>query len=353
VQPGLGAGPLRGVSIVVRAELPETAGNRASAQRLAAGLSRRGVRAQILEADALASRPAPGDGEVVHALHARHAGLAALRWTAGGSPTQPSAPVVWTFTGTDLAPEDLQQLGCGAARTTALVCYHPEAAALLARALPGAADRIRVIAPGVEIPAPHAVGAATAAAGQVTFLLPAGLRPVKNPELALDAVAHVRAAGIDATLLVAGPARDPACRAAFFRRLQAEGPHALYLGEVPHAAMGELYRQADIVLNTSDAEGLSNAVLEAMAAGRPVLATDIAGNRAAVRHGVDGWLASAAGLPAAACLLARDPGLRRRLGEAARAAVALRFGVGAEIDAHLRLYAACLSPAAMPATRRP
>lgn len=47
--------------------------------------------------------------------------------------------------------------------------------------------------------------------------------------------------------------------------------------------MRSAYESADVVLNTSFAEGLSNAILEAIAAGRPVLASDIPGNRGPVR----------------------------------------------------------------------
>ena len=44
------------------------------------------------------------------------------------------------------------------------------------------------------------------------------------------------------------------------------------------------------VVNCSAAEGLSNAVLEAMALGKAVVASDIPGNRAALCHGRTGWL---------------------------------------------------------------
>lgn len=344
-------GPPR-VVLVVRAGLPPSAGNLVSAERLAAGLRRRGLVVELCTADALADRPPPGAGSVVHALHARHAGLAALRWAAG-------RPVCWTFTGTDLDAPELAALGADAGRVAAVIAYHAEAARLLEAALPRLADRVVVIPPGVTVPPPHPAGAAGRGApdakgrpagaapasgalpGPLTLLLPAGLRPVKDPDLALRAVGAVREAGIPCRLAVAGPARDDGFGAEFLARL-AQEPVATYLGEVPHAEMGALYAAADIVLNTSRAEGLSNSVLEAMAAGRAVLATDIAGNRAAIRHGVDGWLAPEAGLPTAARVLAGDAALRAALGRAAVEAVRRRFDPEAEIDAHVRLYAASL-----------
>lgn len=313
---------------MVRTGLPATSGNLVTAHRLAAALAGAGVPAAVLAADALPGLKPPGPGEVVHALHAVAAGLPALRWAAG-------APVVWTFTGTDLEAGMAGGLRDAVAAVAAVVAFHAEAAADLRAGLGLPPARLRVIPPGVAAPS----GAAPPASrpSRLLFLLPAGLRAVKDPDLALAAAEAARAAGHDVELALAGPARDPDFHGAFLARL-ARFPGARHLGEVPHAEMPAWYAAADLVLNTSRAEGLSNAVLEAMAAGRAVLATDIPGNRAAIRHGVDGWLAPAAELPAAAARLAGDPELRARLGAAAREAVRARFAPEAELAAHLALY---------------
>jgi glycosyltransferase involved in cell wall biosynthesis len=323
------ARPCRRVHLVVRPGLPPTSGNVVTARRLCAGLAAAGLESRVIDADVLDAEASPGPDEVVHALHARWAGLPALNWA-------PCSPVVWTFTGTDFDGGELDALREGARRVRALVVFHDEAAAEVRRALPEAAHRVRVIRPGVELPGGVEPGTPRGDRG-VLFLLPAGIRAVKAPDLAVAAVAAVRQAGLEARLQVAGPARDPAFHNGFLTRL-APVPFAAYLGEVPPEGMGRLYAQADVVLNTSRAEGLSNAVLEAMASGRAVLATDIPGNRAAIRHGSDGWLAAPADLPSAAVRLARDPELRTRLGTAARASVAARFSPEAEVAAHLQLY---------------
>ena len=52
----------------------------------------------------------------------------------------------------------------------------------------------------------------------------------------------------------------------------------------------EMLHDADVVLNSSDSEGQSNALLEAGALGCPRLARDVAGNRDIITHGQDGWL---------------------------------------------------------------
>lgn len=314
--------------LIVRAGLPWTAGNLVTAQRLASGLRASGLPTRILSADALSAEPRPGPADIVHALHAKGAGLPALDWAG-------PAPVVWTFTGTDLDAAEIAELAQAAPRVGRLVVFHEEAAAEVRQALPAAVDRVRVIPPGVALP-PADPGPSPSAAGLV-LLLPAGIRPVKDPDLALTAAVTIADHGLPVQFWIAGPARDPAFHAAFLDRL-GRVPFAHYLGEIPPQELAAWYASADLVLNTSRREGLANAVLEAMAHGRAVLATDISGNRAAIRHGRDGWLASAADLPAAAVRLAQDAPLRARLGAAARQSVAERFALQSELRAHLALY---------------
>ncbi len=224
----------------------------------------------------------------------------------------------------------------------ALITFHERAAHQVRRELPGTAQRVRVIPPGVAIDRARPPAPAVPGRG-LLFLLPAGIRAIKDPDLAVSAAAAVREAGGDVHLYIAGPSRDPAFHQAFLGRL-AGIPFVHYLGEVPRQELQGWYGRADVVLNTSRLEGLSNAVLEGMAAGRAVLATDIPGNRAAIRHGVDGWLAMPGNLPDAAVHLARAPDLRARLGAAARASVQERFSPQAEAAAHIRLYAEVCRP---------
>ena len=63
-----------------------------------------------------------------------------------------------------------------------------------------------------------------------------------------------------------------------------------FVGTLPHATMAAALAAADVVLNTSESEGESNALLEAQWAGRPVIARRNHGNVALVTDGVDGWL---------------------------------------------------------------
>lgn len=89
-----------------------------------------------------------------------------------------------------------------------------------------------------------------------------------------------------------------------------------------------LMKRFDLFVLPSLWEGLPNAVLEAMAAGRPVVATRVDGTPEAVAEGVTALLVPPKDPPALAeaisCLL-RDPEMRRRFGEAGRARVEKEF----------------------------
>lgn len=75
----------------------------------------------------------------------------------------------------------------------------------------------------------------------------------------------------------------------------------------------------DIYLHTSAWDGLSNTLLEAMALGKPVVATDIPANRAVIEDGVTGFLCQdEAHMAETVKKLFADAGLRARVGRAAR-----------------------------------
>ncbi len=87
---------------------------------------------------------------------------------------------------------------------------------------------------------------------------------------------------------------------------------------------------ADIGVLPSHEEGFSNAILEGMAAGLPMVVTAVGGNAEAIRDGEHGRVVparNAAALAAALGELAADPVKRREWGSAARARVEKQFGI--------------------------
>jgi len=64
-------------------------------------------------------------------------------------------------------------------------------------------------------------------------------------------------------------------------------------GPVAHEELPEVYREADVFVLPSLAEGMPNVVLEAVSSGLPVVGTRVAGMRELVREGENGWLVGA------------------------------------------------------------
>jgi L-malate glycosyltransferase len=113
----------------------------------------------------------------------------------------------------------------------------------------------------------------------ILFFLPSGVRPVKGNIECLELMKRVHKLRPKIRFVAAGPALD----ANYADRLEREMfPHsyfARWIPSIPPAAMRSAFRSSDIVLNSSYSEGLSNSLMEALAECRPILASNIAGNR--------------------------------------------------------------------------
>jgi glycosyltransferase involved in cell wall biosynthesis len=117
------------------------------------------------------------------------------------------------------------------------------------------------------------------------------------------------------------------------------------VGFVAPGELGPWYERAAVVVCPSRREGYGVVAREAMAYGRPVVATAVGGLVDAVEDGVTGLLVPSrdpAALRAALDRLLGDPPLRRRLGEAARERARERFSREAATEAALAAYRAAL-----------
>jgi glycosyltransferase involved in cell wall biosynthesis len=162
----------------------------------------------------------------------------------------------------------------------------------------------------------------------------------KNPILLLEAIARASgpAAGLplEATFLGDGPER-----AAVEERARELGvsDRVRFLGRV--SDVPRHLEEADVFVLPSLSEGVSNALLEAMAHGVPCVATDIPGNADLIRDRETGLLVrtgDADALARALLELAADAGLRERLGRAARAFVEERFDMARVAERYAALY---------------
>ncbi len=205
-------------------------------------------------------------------------------------------PYVVVLTGTDLNhgmadPGQRPVIDAVLARAAAIVLQNPLSEQALRRDRPDLVHRLHYIAPAIELgEAPYPLREKHRLPAEVPlFLCPASLRPVKGALELLWLFDEAAAGGNDFRLAVCGPALDPGYSERFRAALQSR-PWASWLGTLPPEAMPAALREADVVLNNSVSEGLPNALLEAAALGRPILAHDIPGNAAVVEPGVNGLL---------------------------------------------------------------
>lgn len=145
------------------------------------------------------------------------------------------------------------------------------------------------------------------------------LVPVKRHDLLIDALAQAVRTGLDMRLLVVGdgPRRQALLQHAAFAGVGSRMCVAGWRDDVP-----AMLTAMDAYVCSSDSEGMNNAVLEALAAGLPVVVTDVGDNATVVRDQTDGAVVppgSAAALARALSNLAASPATRARLATAARA----------------------------------
>jgi len=155
------------------------------------------------------------------------------------------------------------------------------------------------------------------------------LAPEKNHEVLLSTLRRLRVARVDAHLVIAGngPLREQLLRRAAALEI-ADRVHLVGEFEDVRPVLAAL----DVFLLPSVAvESFSNAALEAMSMGRPVILSDIGGAREMIDDGVEGYVVSAtelgARLPAIIAALYSDARKRQGMGAAARARAVSRFSM--------------------------
>ena len=328
--------------------LPSLRGNSITVNRIARGLGALGVELRVwdcsitpaaqLEAEVEAYRPT-----LIHAFHAYRVGPLALRLSQSLN-----VPVLVTITGTDgnhdlFAAERAQTVRRVLVEAACVVVFQVSMREKITNELPKVATRMRVIPQSVHLengpPYPLDEGL-DLPDDAVIFLFPAGIRMVKNSLFPLDPFDQMVAHYPLIRLLYAGPILEPAEGERLLSAL-ARRPWAIYLGEVPHSQMRSLLEAVHLVLNCSFSESMPNSVLEAMCCARPVLASDIEGNRSLVEDGVTGFIfTDPASLEAKAIRLVENPELRRQMGLAGQARVRALFQPEQEAEGYLAQYRA-------------
>lgn len=144
---------------------------------------------------------------------------------------------------------------------------------------------------------------------------------LKGHEFVIAAAQRIVAAVPNALFVFIG---DGVLREQYERQIRELGlaGHFLLTGLVPPDRIPELLHATDVVVHTSQWEGLARVLPQALIAGRPVVSYDVGGAREVVLPGETGFLLprdAVDPLADAVITLAADPALRRRMGETGRA----------------------------------
>jgi glycosyltransferase involved in cell wall biosynthesis len=241
-----------------------------------------------------------------------------------------------------------------AARTTALIAVSPQVRDDLVALGVAPPERFAVIRLGIELDQRVAGGQNGRIESRRYLGIPADrfavgwigrMTAVKRTDDVLVAFKRLRDEGVDAVLCMVGDGPD---REQLERRAHELGVirDTLFLGYQEDVA--PFYAAFDALVLPSSNEGTPVSAVEALAAGRPVVATRVGGVPDVVQEGEDGFLVEPGATDDLAdrlAQLARDPKLRKRMGEAGRQRVLPRYAVNRLVDDVDRLYRSLLESA--------
>jgi glycosyltransferase involved in cell wall biosynthesis len=344
------------VLIVLPARQTTTGGNWTYANRLQRGLRPRGIFIDIINLENVSRNTfLPYDG--VHAFNVFRTGIPLLPLLE-----ERRIPLVATCTGTDINHDfenpfnrpGMFQVVARSCRTTFLTENARQR--FLAEAPRELHDKTQTIPLGIDLPETsvplHDRDALRRAyhlpEDAFVFLLPAGIRPVKDPLCPLPGFDVLAQRHPHILFVLAGPPTDPDLVDAVLQSA-ASRPWMRYLGPVPHDDIPALLQAADVVLNTSRAEGFSHAAMEAMLMGKPILATRVPGNAELVDDPVTGFLfAGMEEFVEKAEKMVTDRPLLHAQGQAARAKILREFPAQKELDAFEQMYRAVFAKKVCP-----
>jgi len=207
-------------------------------------------------------------------------------------------------------------------------------------------DKIDVVYNGISLSRVEGREAARVlnadACGDGSVAIIASLTKKKDHGTFLEAAGIVSKELPGARFLVVG---DGPLRSSISERVESMGLSESVVLTGPTDDIASLLASVDVSVLTSLKEGCSNVVLESMAAGKPLVVTDVGGNRELVDAGRTGYLVPAGdarGMAEHIIKLLRDPELRERMGRAGRERVRERYTADRMVEHTIDIYLSIL-----------
>jgi L-malate glycosyltransferase len=216
--------------------------------------------------------------------------------------------------------------------------------------------KVRLVHNGINL-SRFATCSSSPASGQfntrpVVIGMVAQLIPIKAWPDFVEVICMMRRMQLNVKGLVVG---DGEMREELERDVLARGMEAHFNFTGHTEDVSSVYAQMDVFLFTSRGEGLSVAVIEAMASGLPIVATDVGGIREQVEHGLNGYVVQPGDLSAMVfhCAdLARDPKRRAYMGKLTRQLAEDRFSEHRMLKEYVHCYREVASPKAITRKQR-
>lgn len=173
--------------------------------------------------------------------------------------------------------------------------------------------------------------------GRLLMGLTANIRPIKRMQDAIAVLSRLRDTAPLLDLVIIGAGESSSLKEQAAQAGVSDRVHFLGAREDVKACLSYL----DIGILCSESEGFSNAIIEYLQAGLPVVCSDVGGNPEAVREGENGFvfpMGDVGRFAEAVLKLASDPDLREEMGNAGRLDAVERFDMRVMVNSHQALY---------------
>jgi glycosyltransferase involved in cell wall biosynthesis len=181
--------------------------------------------------------------------------------------------------------------------------------------------RVQTIYNGLDLSDWDTASRPAKAPGKVLVTTVGNIRRVKGHDVFIRAAAAITPHFPNVSFSIAGDVLDPAYFAELQKLVRDSGLSNRFSFDGGVTDLRSHLAAADIFVLPSRSEGFSNALVEAMAAALPVVATDVGGNAEAVRDGISGFIVPSedpAALAEAIARLLSDPDLAKTMGSAGK-----------------------------------
>ena len=335
------------IAILTPKYLPQINGNTTTVDRLVTGLKSKKITTYVIDLSAIKDDKKiliiikKFNPDIIHSFHDYKSGPIAVEIAK-----KLRKPLVVTITGTD-ANHDIFKRGSKKKVVDVLkyskkiVVFHKTIRNKLIKNISNLNSKIIIIKQSVKLEKKKynlrkKIGLSN---DDFIFLLPAGIREVKYHNFCIEGFKKIHSKYSNVKVVLCGLVLEKDFADSFFKKIK-NLDWIYYLKGIPHNKIYYTLKSADVVMNTSLSEGgMSNAVLEAMYIGKPVLASNIEGNRSIIKDNFNGLLfGSEKEFIKKADMLIKNKKLRNKLGKKAQIILKKNFSFKNEIEGYLKAY---------------